>query len=170
MPRLRKPTEQKKLEGTDRGDRGNPAEPRFESAAPPLPAWLSPEAAEEWERIVPLLLVVRVLSPVDLGVLAAYCQAVGDLQLVNETLAKTERFYKSGTLWKEHPAAKASRELSQQVRMLANELGLSPASRSKVSSIPEKEKADAMAPQQPRRSAPPPQRHSKASASRGTVN
>lgn len=161
MGRRRLPTEQKRTAGTLRPGRTNPAEPVYSAAAPPMPDWLSEPARAEWERIVPILAAKRVLAETDLGVMAAYCAAVGDQQLANEELLNSPRYYKSGGvgekqlggLWKEHPAAKASRELGQQIRLLASELGLTPSSRSKVSSLPETPNADAMAapPQRPRR-------------------
>jgi P27 family predicted phage terminase small subunit len=154
MSNPRKPDEIKKLEGTYREDRANPDAPVYRAAPPPMPDWLSVPAAAEWCRHVPLLAEKRVLAETDLGVLAAYCSAVGDQQLANETLKHSPRFYESeGGLWKEHPAAKASRDAGQQVRMLANELGLSPASRSKVSPLPEAPEKDPMEAPAPKRRA-----------------
>lgn len=157
MPNRRKPTEDKRTAGTLRPGRTNLAEPKYPAAAPPKPAWLSRAAAAEWDRIVPLLLERRVLAEVDLGVLAAYCTAVGDLQMASEALKRkgVARYFKSGTLWKEHPAVKACREAEHDVRLLAGELGVSPASRSKVSSIPvpAEENREMTAPE-PRRRAP----------------
>lgn len=162
MPRRRKPTETKRLEKTYRPDRANAAEPKYAPGAPPMPSWLSAGAAAEWERLVPLLETWRVLAETDLAILASYCCAVGDLSEARATLQREGLYYtneKSG-LYKEHPAAKASRELWQQIRLLANELGLTPAARSKVSSIPEAAEQDPMTEAAPRRraSAPPPRK------------
>ena len=40
---------------------------------PPMPEHLSTAAREEWERIVPELLALGVLSKIDRGALSAYC-------------------------------------------------------------------------------------------------
>lgn len=43
----------------------------------PAPAWLSVEAREEWDRVVPLLIERRVLTKADLGGLENYAVAMG---------------------------------------------------------------------------------------------
>lgn len=152
MANPRKPAAVKKLEGTWRADRANAEEPVYRAVAPPMPDWLSVPAAAEWCRLVPIMAEKRVLAETDLGVFAAYCSACADQQIANEALKNAPRFYESEAgLWKEHPAAKASRDAGQQVRMLANELGLSPASRSKVSPLPEPPEGDPMEAPAPKR-------------------
>jgi phage terminase small subunit len=73
--RPRKPTALKQLEGTARPDRANALEPQFEVGAPAKPAEIATNriAAEEWDRIVPLLLATRVLSPAYRSALVGYC-------------------------------------------------------------------------------------------------
>jgi P27 family predicted phage terminase small subunit len=154
MPRRRTPTEDKRAAGTLRGDRYNPLEPSIEPGAPPMPAWLTEAAKREWRRLVPILLQRRVLSAADLGVLVAYCSAYGEMEIAGKVLKKEGRYYtnKASGLKKEHPAAKAFEKASQEMRLLANELGLSPAARSKAPSVPEKEEGDVMADRHRRRS------------------
>jgi P27 family predicted phage terminase small subunit len=156
--RPRVPDEQKKAAGTYRNDLANLNAPVYPVAAPERPAWLSPEAAEEWDRLIPILLEKRVLAEVDLGVAASYCANLGELRLAHETLKTEPRFYEVGTgQRKEHPASKAARDLGNKIRLLASELGLSPAARAKVSAVaPELRTAgagspaDPMAPEAPR--------------------
>lgn len=46
--------------------------------APPMPSFLSDEAAMEWERVVPVLMALGLIATLDQMVLATYCQAYGD--------------------------------------------------------------------------------------------
>lgn len=74
-----KPTHLKLLEGNP-GKRPLPAnEPKPEPLrdAPEPPAHLSREAREEWARLAPELVAQQLLTALDRGALAAYCQAYG---------------------------------------------------------------------------------------------
>jgi P27 family predicted phage terminase small subunit len=44
--------------------------------APPPPPWLKGEAAKAWQRLVPQMLQVQLLTNLDLETLAAYCECV----------------------------------------------------------------------------------------------
>lgn len=55
--------------------------------APEMPAGLSDEAQAEWQRIVPELEAMGLLTTVDRGVLMRYCQAWADWVTANEKLA-----------------------------------------------------------------------------------
>lgn len=74
MGRPRKPTAQKKIEGTHRPDRAPRNEPKPEVKAPSCPTWLDVEAKREWRRVVPYLVRLGLVSIVDRAALAAYCQ------------------------------------------------------------------------------------------------
>ena len=69
-----KPVELKLLEG-----RMTEAEasrhPRPTSPAPEKPAWLSPDASAEWDRVAPELERLKLLTGIDGASLAAYCEA-----------------------------------------------------------------------------------------------
>jgi P27 family predicted phage terminase small subunit len=56
------------------GKRSTPPAVRAVVAAPNPPSWLSREAAAEWRRVIPELKRLQILSKVDRGVLASYCQ------------------------------------------------------------------------------------------------
>lgn len=116
MPNPRKPNARKKLEGTYRKDRdyGEPDLDPIESAEPP--DWLiSPEAVRVWEKSVRSLAGVRVLTENDLDVLGQYCNLH----------AKMVKLWRAG----ETPTG----TLFSNLRQLAMQFGLTPASRSKVS-------------------------------------
>lgn len=73
--RKRKPKKLHMLHGTLRGDRHNLDEPEPEPNIPDPPPHLKGYALEEWERIVPELYELGLLSNIDRAALAAYCQA-----------------------------------------------------------------------------------------------
>jgi len=55
--------------------------------APEMPPGLSDEGQAEWQRIVPELEAMGLLTTVDRGVLVRYCQAWADWVTANERLA-----------------------------------------------------------------------------------
>lgn len=118
MANPRKPKAQKKLQGTYRKDRdhGEPDLPVVGDAEPP--DWLiSPEAVRLWKKCLRVLAPVRTLAESDLEMLAQYCNLH----------AKIVKLWRAG----ETPTA----ALLTQLRMMANEFGLTPASRSKPSAV-----------------------------------
>lgn len=73
MPAHRKPTALKILAGNP-GKRALPKnEPKPTVEAPECPDHVTGEARQEWERIVPELLRLGLVSKLDRGTLAAYC-------------------------------------------------------------------------------------------------
>jgi P27 family predicted phage terminase small subunit len=71
----------------------NPAEPLPELGAPDCPAHLSDAAKEVWYAIVPRLLALRVLTRIDGGDLARYCDAYVQWQRAAEFLNAHELVY-----------------------------------------------------------------------------
>lgn len=145
MPRVRIPTEQKKARGTYRADRANPKEPKYAPGEPPMPDSLSEGARQVWAEVVPLLLAQKLLAPVDGGILECYCEGVAEVRACTVVLRGTPQFYANGGLWKEHPAAKARREAMVRVERSSQQLGLTPAARSKVAPVPEPDDDDELA-------------------------
>lgn len=119
MPNPRKPTDLKVLQGTDRPDRANPDEPKYEATSGSAPPdWLDgPEAVKEWGRIVAILEEHRVLTAADLSALGHLCN-------LHAVCVKKTRLGGGPT----------AAELTQ-LRLFYTEFGLTPASRSKVSSV-----------------------------------
>ncbi|POA75362.1 phage terminase small subunit P27 family [Pseudomonas sp. GW531-T4] len=83
------------------------AEPLLPVEAPPMPDWLDDDARQEWARVVPDLVKLRLISKMDMQVMAQYCEAVSDyrrwtlkIQQLNEGLANSTRgdvqTYKTG--------------------------------------------------------------------------
>jgi P27 family predicted phage terminase small subunit len=63
-------------------------------AAPPMPTCLSDGAVAEWERVVPDLIILGLVSTLDGMALATYCEAVADWhrfrRRINELNAKAD--------------------------------------------------------------------------------
>ena len=130
----RKPTQLKVLQGTARADRLNPDEPCPDIEYPDPPEFLLPAARDEWDRIVPILIDLKMISKADQVALALYCQTWGRILEVENILkgdldADTHLKY-----------LRISNSLNDQARKFITEFGLSPASRSRVSVI-KKEKS-----------------------------
>jgi phage terminase small subunit len=95
-------------------------EPMPPIGAPACPAWLKGDALEEWNRIVPALDRLGMLTSVDGAVLIGHCV----------TYAEVAMTVKAG-----EPLKAA---LLGQMRSFAIELGLTPAARAKLSIAPPK--------------------------------
>lgn len=145
--RHRLPSSVKKKNGTYRPSRAAKNEVQVKLGRPDMPDWVArdEEAAVEWGRICPLLEEARVLSDADKAMLADYCSA-------HSLAVKATRAYlKDGLMPKPkkesrlamraHPMIKVAQEARTQAMRLGCEFGLSPSSRSRISSVP-KEKGD----------------------------
>lgn len=122
-----------------------------------MPDWLDEEAQIEWKRVAPLLEKVRVLFDPDKAMLADYCaahslavkatiayQTEGLMQEKlfaemykgrKKDLSQTEKLHL--LIGKKHPMIKVAQEARAQAMRLGAEFGLSPASRTRVSAVPE---------------------------------
>lgn len=132
-----KPTSLKLLAGNPGKRPLNAAEPKPDPAIPDCPDHLTPEARAEWDRIVPELEALGLLTRIDRAALAAYCTAYG-------RWVEAERMVKEHGLTVETPngypvkspwLSTADKALDQ-LRKFIQEFGLSPASRSKVAATP----------------------------------
>ncbi|MEF2548846.1 phage terminase small subunit P27 family [Aurantimonas sp. E1-2-R+4] len=102
---------------------------------PKPPDEMSTEAKAEWKRVMPVLVERRVLSPADIGAVERFCEASGDIRIARASIAKDGAYVENrlGEL-KRHPAFATLRESTAEARRWAAELGLTPASRSRVGS------------------------------------
>lgn len=94
---------------------------------PRPPTWLSKDAKAEWRKVAPILVERDVLTEGDLGALAAYCDAVGQLVAASRQIA-VDGMVVGG---KKHPLITTTVAARNQIRQLAAELGLTPISRSR---------------------------------------
>src|SRR5688500_3804951 len=122
-----------RLRGNPGKRRLNDAEPRPSSRAPTCPACLDGEARKEWKRLVAELAELGLLTRLDRGLLAAYCQAHA---LWVEAVSSIQRY---GTMVKSpngYPmqspyVAVANNPVDIMVR-IASEFGMPPSSRTRI--------------------------------------
>ena len=94
---------------------------------PRPPTWLSKDAKAEWRKVAPILVERDVLTEGDLGALAAYADAVGQLVEASRQI-RVDGLVVGG---KKHPLITTTIAARNQIRQLAAELGLTPISRSR---------------------------------------
>jgi len=133
-----KPTILRRAEG-NLGKRGyNHAEPEPPEGCPDCPGHLSDVAQEEWHRLAPGLHGMGVLTVIDRAALAAYCQSYGRWVEAEEKLRDTPALIKtpSGYVQQNPWLSVSNKQLELMGRYMA-ELGMTPASRSRVAAFAE---------------------------------
>jgi P27 family predicted phage terminase small subunit len=144
------PTEIKKLRGNPGKRPLNQLEPKPKTGIPRMPAWLTEAAKEEWEHILPILSEMRVLTKADRAPLAGYCQQFArwaqaeaeidaDGQVIRVPIVSKKTGEVVGHEIKANPAVAIADTASRSMRNFAIDLGLTPASRTKLHMIPEGE-------------------------------
>ena len=145
----RQPTAIKKLRGNP-GKRALPKdEPKPALALPSPPKMLDVTARAEWIRVARILHGVRVLTEADLAVLKFYCVAFSraceaEALVDKEGVVITEMRGSGDNLYeyrRENPAVGVELKAQKQATEMARELGLTPASRTKIQSAPEDTRA-----------------------------
>jgi P27 family predicted phage terminase small subunit len=91
------------------------------------PSWLGKEAKREWRRVAPILNERRTVTDGDLGILESYCTAIGMMRDAQRLLNR-DGLVLNG---KKHPAIGTQNAAQTTARLAANELGLTPVSRSR---------------------------------------
>lgn len=142
MGNKRQPDNLKLVKGTLRKSRVNKNQPKtkvVKKAEPPEFLSLNEIALAEWNRVSPELEACKVLTSVDLSTLAAYCVSYAQIvdattQLENEGLTY-ETMTKEGTVIRKHPAVDVRNIAIRLMISAATELGMTPSSRGKVSTI-----------------------------------
>ena len=93
---------------------------------PPAPAWLTPLAKQEWDRVLPMLVKRRLICTADLGMVESYCMARG-LMLELEVRRRSKGA---------NPADPKLLRLQNQAMLtaarLSASLGLDPSSRARL--------------------------------------
>lgn len=145
--RRKKPTPQKKREGTYRSDRDS-ADVGFEPAAgPPIPDWLHPQAAAEWRRLAPICIKLGLLTEGDWLAWHLGFSAFSTWLTASETIDhpakwtfQTESGYQQAV-----PEVAIAKQAWSAVMTFCREFGLTPSSRSSLRiEIHTEGKADAM--------------------------
>ena len=144
--RPRKPSALKRLSGENRPSQINRNEPQYGPVLPPVPASLSPVARDEWERAALILYNARVLTNADLAILRGYVVSFAwafeaEQKVMKEGVTIVALSHKGVLITKENPAFNAFLKAEKQMLEFARELGLTPASRTKIQSAPEETRA-----------------------------
>ncbi len=99
--------------------------------APRVPAWLSKFAKAEWKRVAPVLTERKVLTEGDLGTLESDCAATGLVRACEIEIARDGVTIQTAKGRVKHPAITTQNAAMTTARLYANELGLTPVSRSR---------------------------------------
>ncbi len=135
MPRPRKPTPLKILDGSNKKNPTPKDEPIYDPSIPEPPEHLTDYALEEWERISKMLYPLGLLTDADRAAMAGYCQSYGRWRLAEEQLQKTPGLVietQSGNLI-QNPLVGIANKAMEHMRKFITLFGLSPADRTRVS-------------------------------------
>lgn len=130
-----KPTALHLLQGTNRPDRAPSHEPQPATVTPQMPPGLDAYGRQAWKRNAPILERLGLLTEADGDMLALYCDAYSQWRIASKALRKlapTDEEYRK--------VAVSVEKARDQMRFLAGEFGLSPASRRRVNVAPAEEK------------------------------
>jgi P27 family predicted phage terminase small subunit len=121
-------------------------QPRIPELVPDPPPMLEGYAAEEWSRVATELHRLRLLTVVDINALAAYCDSYRIWREATELIRQQKNLGAPmrGMVWEnedngkisKHPLMGIAREAAQDMLRFANEFGLSPCARARISSGP----------------------------------
>lgn len=144
MPRGRKPkpAHLRLIEGNPR-QKPIPNEPKPTAGELPAPPeFLSKDAKEEWHRVSLELYRLGLLTQVDIGPLAAYCQSYGRWMQAERAIAKmAEKDQLTGGLMIkttngnaiQNPLVGTAHKAASDMVRYASEFGLTPAARARLS-------------------------------------
>lgn len=128
-----KPTAIRRLQGNPGKRAWNHDEPVPPDVVPRCPKHLAPVARTEWRRVARSLYAMGVLTLIDRAALAAYCQSYAKWVEAEQKLKETPPLLKtpSGYVQQSPWVAIANKQLELMGRYMT-ELGMTPASRSRV--------------------------------------
>ncbi len=130
-----KPTAQKILEGNPGKRKLNTNEPKPAKKAPTCPKWLDEEAKREWRRLSKHLESIGVLTEVDMTAFAGYCQAYSRWKEAEEFVSKHGAIIKTPSgYWQQVPQVAIAHKYLTLMKTFCQEFGLTPSSRSRISS------------------------------------
>jgi P27 family predicted phage terminase small subunit len=146
MPGRRpKPTHLRLLQGNPGKRAFNPNEPKPKAEMPSMPEHLTETAAKEWKRVSEQLLRLGLLTAVDRAAFAAYCAVYARWVEAEEALKKTGPIVRSPSGYPMiSPYLTVANRALEQMRAYLIEFGLTPASRSRISTA-QNERHDSVA-------------------------
>ena len=147
MGRRPKPSDQRRLEGKPGHRPLNANEPTAVAGLPRCPSHIKGEARREWNRIGKRLVAERRMAHVFKAAFAAYCVAwgrwveaerqleeFGTVIMTNQTVDKEGKPVGGGNLV-QSPYLAIANKAQQQMMKAISELGISPTSQAKVSTV-----------------------------------
>jgi P27 family predicted phage terminase small subunit len=139
--RARKPTHLKIVSGTLRKHRENDAEPVAAGGWPETPGWLSGPAAEIFVDTCGRMAALGTLSPEWSDAIADYASCINEAKLATAVIEDLGATYAmetkaGGTMFRARPEVAMRSDAMRRAQSLRAELGLGPASKSKVSAKP----------------------------------
>lgn len=128
-----KPTAIKELEGNPGKRPLNANEPKPAKKAPACPKWLDAEARKEWRRLAKKLENLGVLTDLDMGVFATYCNAYARRKEADEFISQHGTVVRtpSGYL-QQLPQVSIAQTYAKLMNKCAEQLGLTPSARSRI--------------------------------------
>jgi P27 family predicted phage terminase small subunit len=112
----------------------NKAEPKPPPKAPTRPGWLLPEAKREWRRLAPELERLGLLTVADRAAFAGYCQAWARWRECEERIAAEGAVVPGHrAIMRKHPLTPVAARYLDAMRGFAQEFGLTPQARSRLS-------------------------------------
>jgi P27 family predicted phage terminase small subunit len=121
---------------------GREPEPEIAADVPEPPSFLTGYAQDEWWRVAPELHRLKLLTVLDIGPLAAYCQAYGCWRTAGEALAAMAKRDEatSALLIKDvagnaraNPLVRIAARAADDMVSFAGHFGMSPAARARIS-------------------------------------
>jgi P27 family predicted phage terminase small subunit len=120
--------------------RGNPGHrpiedniPKPRPVPPERPAWLTGEARREWDRIVPELDRLGLLTVVDRAALAGYCQSYSRWVQAERVLKREGMTFATLTGYiQQRPEVAIAQKYLQLVKAFCAEFGLTPSARGRM--------------------------------------
>lgn len=128
------PTAQRRLRGNPGKRALNDREPTPELAVPACPDWLNEDARAEWERIVPELVTMNLLTRVDRAALACYCQAWATFKAAQAEIDAHGLTMTAGDqgFLMQRPEVAIANKAMQQIKLFAAEFGFTPSARTSI--------------------------------------
>jgi P27 family predicted phage terminase small subunit len=116
---------------------GNPGKRPSREAIQPkglarCPSWLSSVAKTEWKRLAAELELLGLLGSTDQAALAGYCTAYANLVKAQRLINSKGFTYTHNGLAKKRPEVQIAQDAMREMRKYAQEFGMTPSSRSKV--------------------------------------
>lgn len=132
----KKPPALKKAQGTFRKDRDNPNAPEFElfEEVPKPPTYFDERSREIWQRIAGELVRIKMLSKVDVDLLASYVTALRIVERTHQELNKKGGLIQAPKRSRQSPSA-SFQVFCQSVTIinqLGSRFGFNPVDRTKI--------------------------------------